>query len=39
MELNENPFKITRAEALQRKLNAKSKNQEAAKEELNAKLD
>jgi hypothetical protein len=32
--LNENPYKISRAEVLQRKLNAKSKHELAAKEEL-----
>jgi hypothetical protein len=32
--LNENPHKISRAEMLQRKLNAKSKHELAAREEL-----
>jgi hypothetical protein len=32
--LNENPHKISRAEVLQRKLNAKSKNELVAREEL-----
>ncbi|CDW76881.1 UNKNOWN [Stylonychia lemnae] len=37
--LAENPHKISRAEVLQRKLNAKSKNEQAAKEELQAKYE
>ena len=37
--LNENPYKISRAEVLQRKLNAKSKHELAAKEELQQKLE
>ena len=37
--LNENPHKISRAEVLQRKLNAKSKHELAAREELQAKLE
>ena len=32
--LGENPYKLSRAEVLQRKLNAKSKNELAAKIEL-----
>jgi hypothetical protein len=37
--LQENPHKISRAEVLQRKLNAKSKHETAAREELQAKLE
>ncbi len=32
--LSENPHKISQVEVLQRKLNAKSKNEQAAREEL-----
>lgn len=38
-ELAENPHKISRAELLQKKLNSKSKNESAAKEQLHAKLE
>lgn len=37
--MTENPHKISRAELLQKKLNVKSKNEVAAKEELNAKYE
>ncbi len=37
--MNENPHKISRAELLQKKLNAKSKNEVAAREELQSKLE
>ena len=35
----ENPHKISHAEVLQRKLNSKSKNEAAAREELQHKMD
>ena len=35
----ENPHKISHAEVLQRKLNSKSKNEAAAREELQQKMD
>ena len=37
--INDNPHKISRAELLQRKLNAKSKHEVAAREEVQAKLE
>ncbi len=36
---SDNPHKISRAEVLQRKLNSKSKNEQAAREELQAKYE
>jgi len=38
-EGSENPHKLSHAELLQRKMNAKSKNEAAAREEVKSKLD